>query len=129
MEWGAYSAKTTVVPDKAEHQLFLMGGSPSTADADWLLRAVLTTDSLPPVGYNSYYYSNEVVDELVIKAQQTVDPEERLAIYGEIQEIIREDAPWIFLTIMENVAVARKDLGGVIISPLEYVFAYDAYLN
>ena len=65
----------------------------------------------------------------MIKAQQTVDPEERLAIYGEIQEIIREDAPWIFLTIMENVAVARKDLGGVIISPLEYVFAYDAYLN
>lgn len=129
MEWGAYTSKTTVVPEKAEHQLFLMGGSPSTADADWLLRAVLTTDSLPPVGYNSYYYSNKVVDELVVKAQRTVDPEERLALYGKIQEELREDAPWLFLTIMENVAVAKKDLGGLIISPLEYVFAYDAYFK
>jgi peptide/nickel transport system substrate-binding protein len=46
---------------------------------------------------NTFHYCNERVDELLVEAQQIEDMDEQAAIYKEIQAIIAEDAPIVFL--------------------------------
>jgi peptide/nickel transport system substrate-binding protein len=42
-------------------------------------------------------YSNSVVDKMIDLAQKTFDKNKREEIYQQIFQIIRDDAPWIFL--------------------------------
>ena len=127
MEWGAFVGSITKPEKEADQQLFLLGLSPSTADAEWLLRGVCMCDAFPPPGFNAFYFCNQQFDDLVNKALRTVDPKARLALYDKAQAIYRAEAPMIFLNVMEYVVVGKKDLSGVIVSPLEYLFAWDAY--
>jgi peptide/nickel transport system substrate-binding protein len=42
-------------------------------------------------------YENDEVNSLIEEAQATLSDEERRAIYRRIYELVRDDAPWIFL--------------------------------
>lgn len=42
-------------------------------------------------------YCNPAVDELAAQAVSTADREERAAYYAELQKIVMDDAPWLFL--------------------------------
>ncbi|MCC6316017.1 MAG: ABC transporter substrate-binding protein, partial [Thermomicrobiales bacterium] len=42
-------------------------------------------------------YKNEEVDKLVIEARTTLDPDRRLALYSQIQRLVAEDAPSLYL--------------------------------
>ncbi|GHG85694.1 peptide ABC transporter substrate-binding protein [Pseudodonghicola xiamenensis] len=46
-------------------------------------------------GQNTFAYQNPKVDELLVKGAATFVPEQRKAIYEEIQMIIREDLPFL----------------------------------
>ncbi|MBN2040160.1 MAG: ABC transporter substrate-binding protein [Spirochaetes bacterium] len=48
-------------------------------------------------GGNRAYYSNQKVDNLLLKAENTIEGKKRFAIYDKISGIIVDDAPWIFL--------------------------------
>jgi peptide/nickel transport system substrate-binding protein len=57
-------------------------------------------------------YENIEVNDLILKAQATLDNAERRAVYGRIYSLIRDDAPWIFLyrpTIFWGVRPALRD--------------------
>jgi len=127
MEWGAFLGSITKPEKEADHQLFLLGLLPSTADADWLLGGTSTCDAIPPTGFNVSYFCNQEFDDLVKKAQQTINPKERLTLYDKAQAIYRAEAPIIFINVMEYIIVGKKNLGGVVASPLEYLFTWDAY--
>ena len=45
---------------------------------------------------NDAFYSNPEVDRLLDEARQELDREKRLELYRKTEEIIVEDAPWIF---------------------------------
>jgi len=47
--------------------------------------------------YNFISYSNPTLDDLYERGRETLDVDERKAIYGEIQEILAEEQPIIFL--------------------------------
>ena len=47
--------------------------------------------------FNFTGYSNPTVDELLAEGRSTADPEERLGIYEEINRIIVDEAPYIYL--------------------------------
>ncbi|WBU57761.1 peptide ABC transporter substrate-binding protein [Paracoccus sediminicola] len=56
------------------------------------------SNSIPAAGgsgSNVAQYRNERVDELLAQGTQVFDPEERKALYFEVQEIIREDLPFL----------------------------------
>lgn len=46
-------------------------------------------------GSNSSWYCSEEIDELAAEARPIQDPGERLAMYGEIERLIMDDAPWV----------------------------------
>ncbi len=49
---------------EAEVDMYVIGWSPSTGDADWGIRPLLATESEPPLSYNICYYENEEFDQL-----------------------------------------------------------------
>ncbi len=81
-----------------------------TSDPDTLPFLTLRTGAWPDEGgFNSGYYSNERVDELIESAQVEVDDDARNAMYHEMQELVVEDAPWVFVASWkQNVAMSPE---------------------
>lgn len=82
--------------------MYTIGWSPSTGDADWGIRPMIAIESEPPMSYNICYYENEEVDKLLFDALKTAVPEEREALYAEIQDIIWEESPLVCLAFDSN---------------------------
>ncbi|MFB6301237.1 MAG: ABC transporter substrate-binding protein [Halobacteriales archaeon] len=53
-------------------------------------------DYWPPAGWNSGYYKNERYDELFVKARSTGKRSEREKLYSEMQDILMDEAPFIW---------------------------------
>lgn len=69
-----------------------------TNDPDTLPFLALHSESFPNKGgFNAGYYYNAEVDDLLEAARQNTDKTERAKLYKTMQEIIREDAPWVFV--------------------------------
>ncbi|TLP48693.1 ABC transporter substrate-binding protein [Cohaesibacter sp. CAU 1516] len=77
-----------------------------TNDPDTLPFLALRTEAWPDKGgFNSGYYSNPKVDELLEKARQSTDQAERAKLYKDMQQIVYEDAPWVFVANWKQNAV------------------------
>lgn len=107
LEWGAYLAATAA----GEHDMFILGWTTVTADADYGLYALFHSSQLGSPG-NRTWFVNERVDELLEIGRTTVDQTARAAAYTEAQEIIRDEAPWIFVNTGENIAGSAKNVVG-----------------
>lgn len=66
---------------------------------------------------NSSFYHNPEVEELLVKFKTIVDDEERNAVYRRMQELIVEDAPWIFAFHGQLNVGLQKHVQGYRISP------------
>lgn len=112
LEWSTYLSDTAA----GAHDMFILGWVTVTADADYGLYALFHSDNFGDAG-NRTFWSNERVDELLDLGRQEADPEQRAEYYHEAQEIIAEEAPWIFLnTSIENNAT-RDDITGFVPHP------------
>ncbi len=98
-------------------ELDLSGFSPSTGDADWGLRPLLTKDNWPPTNYTIGFYTNPKVEEAIKAGLQTADPARRKAAYAEAQRVIMDDCPWIFLWVRNLLGGSRANVGGISIQP------------
>lgn len=92
MEWGAYLEKTS----QGEHDMFILGLSNPVGDADYFLTQLFHSKNKGASG-NRTFYENEEVDRLLDEARQEIDEEKRLALYTEVQEILIEDAPMVYV--------------------------------
>ncbi|HMX62590.1 MAG TPA: ABC transporter substrate-binding protein, partial [Candidatus Sumerlaeota bacterium] len=66
---------------------------------------------------NSSFYNNAEVDKLLVDYKTKESVEERLAIYRRLQEIIVEDAPWIFAFHGQLNTGVRKHVKGYRTNP------------
>jgi ABC-type transport system substrate-binding protein len=57
---------------------------------------LFTTAAIPPAGYNTAFYSNARVDDLVARAHRDIDPLRRRDLYREAGAIVCDEAPWAF---------------------------------
>lgn len=107
VEWGAYLDGTAA----GEHDMFILGWVTVTGDPDYGLYALFHSSQHGAAG-NRTFYSNARVDELLDAARVTADPAAREAAYKEAQEIIRDEAPWIFTWTGENLSGTRSNVKG-----------------
>ncbi len=87
---------------EAEVNMYITGWSPSTGDADWGIRPILASESVPPYSYNMCYYLDDHFDSLVQAALNTADDAKRAEAYAEIQDIIWEECPLICTCTDDN---------------------------
>ncbi|WP_073239623.1 ABC transporter substrate-binding protein [Desulforamulus putei] len=71
---------------------------------------------------NAAKYSNKKVDELLVKGRTARTQEERNAAYSELQKIVQEEAPWVFLSHSKDMAAVSKNVVGFDLHPVGVVY-------
>lgn len=92
---------------KATHGQYGSWGNYSVFDADAVLHPLYHTE---PGGWIGKHYARvEGLDKLIDEARSTIDQPKRKRIYAEIQRMIREEAPSVFLfTQNDTLGISRK---------------------
>ncbi|HSV55530.1 MAG TPA: glutathione ABC transporter substrate-binding protein [Magnetospirillaceae bacterium] len=109
MEFAPYLDRTA----RGEHDMFMLGWVSVTGDADYGLYSLFHSTQFGDAG-NRTFWSNPEVDALLDKGRTSVNDEERKAAYFRAQEIILQEAPWVFLANREDLAATRKYVQGFV---------------
>jgi peptide/nickel transport system substrate-binding protein len=107
-EWGAYLNKYGAG----------LGDEAGLAELSWMFDSGDPAHMLPnnlygpscsPKGFNGGCYQNSQVDQLMDNALKITDLGDRGAIYRQIQQIVADDAPWIFVdNQIQNMALSTR---------------------
>lgn len=120
VEWTAYLDKVNKTYDMDMYILGWVGGyDPASTKNIWGTGA----------GQNSTGYSNTKVDELYKKAETVPGcaQADRKAVYVEIQKILAEDQPYVFLYTSENLEVYNKRINLVPVTGLGVSYNLEQY--
>ena len=94
---------------EGDYDMLVVGTGGDIADPDYLSDYYQSGDIRLN---NAPGWSNARVDELLQLGRQTIDPEERKEIYAELQEIVLEESPLVFLMWRDQSYAATADLQG-----------------
>lgn len=112
--------------DKGDFELCLGAWSPDFADP-FMFMNFWFDSKLGGLPGNRSFYENDQVDTLIRKAAAIADQEERTALYHEAQEIIMEEAPYIFLYQVQTIVPRRKNVKGYVFNPmLESMYNFES---
>ena len=112
MEWGAYLDLTA----RGEQEMYILGWVSVTGDPDYGLHAVFHSDNFGAAG-NRSFYRNAEVDRLLDAGRRETNLPRREQLYFDAQQIIRDEAPWIFKWTGEDLHAAVNNLRGFVIHP------------
>ena len=100
-----------------DFDMFTLDWTTVTGDADYGLFPLFHTASIGTAG-NRFRYRNPRVDALLDQGRSVTDPEMRRQIYAEVQQIIRDDAPWVFVLQNELLVASAAHVRGLRLNPL-----------
>jgi len=92
LEWGAYLERTA----QGDHDMFILGWSTVTGDADYGMYPLFHSEMVGDPG-NRSFLENEELDALLEEGRMSTDPDERLEIYREAQEMLVDIAPMAYI--------------------------------
>ncbi|HXY15046.1 MAG TPA: ABC transporter substrate-binding protein [Terriglobales bacterium] len=95
------------------HSLRWVGGN---EDPD-IFEYVFHSDKFTPHGANRTFYSNPRVDLLIDQARSEMDQNARRELYGEIQQILAQEVPYVDLWYWDNVLVHSKRVKNITLDP------------
>ncbi|RDU36661.1 glutathione ABC transporter substrate-binding protein [Neobacillus piezotolerans] len=116
MEYGAFVQKLY----GADTQMFLLSWRNATGDGDYNQYNQFHSSSHGASG-NAFFYSNKEVDSLIEAARREKDQEKRKELYAKSQELEMEDAVYIPVRVIENLAAIGKNVEGFSMSPSGYL--------
>lgn len=92
---------------------------PDFPDAAGSLRAFYYSKNMPPEACCNFdYYANEEVDELLDKAARESDIEKRSELYVEVNKILYNDAPKVWLYHVEEALPSSAKVKGLKLGPM-----------
>jgi peptide/nickel transport system substrate-binding protein len=92
-EWVSYIGKWVRGLSGDVH----MNNQSIMAHEPWVTNFVLHGKFMPPNGWNTGWYSNPRVDEMLDRGVEVIDRAARKRFYDEAWRLVVEDAPWIFV--------------------------------
>ncbi len=118
LEWATLFGKYRQPGLDAE--VFTVGWSTATGDAEYTLGPLFGTANMPPKGWNSFEYSNPKFDELTDRAQRSTDQKERAELYAQALELVSKDA--VIVPVYNSLETIATSTGvkGFKIHPIDY---------
>ena len=98
---------------QGRYQLFTLGWIMDYPDEDDILNIHFDSDS----PNNDTFYSNPEVDRLLREALVEADPQRRIELYQEAEQIILDEAPWLPLFFDRYHALVRPYVRNYLIPP------------
>ncbi|MCJ7572277.1 MAG: ABC transporter substrate-binding protein, partial [Candidatus Thermoplasmatota archaeon] len=120
IDWSTYLEKTA----EGEHPMCLLGWIGDNGDPNNFMQLYGANGCNIGGALNVAFYNNTQVQEKLTTALQTYDEDERALLYEEAQEIIHEDAPFVYLAHGNQYLVFRSHVKGFIMSPIGRLFFY-----
>ena len=120
MEFGSFLSK---VRSGDYHGMAMTGWSGDNGDPDNFLYELFDSETIP-VGDTSHY-NNAQVDSLLSQAQKETDHAKRVALYQQAQQIIWQDAPWLFLNNTLQVRATTSNVTGFVLNPTQMFFGLE----
>ena len=126
IDWGNYLQKTK----DGKHQMCLFGWNGDNGDPDNFINTAYAPDGASiGIALNLSFYINEKAQELLSVALATYDDEKRATYYRKVQEMIHEDAAWVYLVHSNQNMVFRNNIKGFTLSPTGRVFFYPVWIE
>ena len=125
-DWSTYLQDT----EAGKHNMCLLGWTGDNGDPDNFMNVLYGANacSIGTAG-NVAFYNNEEVQDLLTKALRTYDVEKRAQYYKKAQEIIHEDAPWVYLAHANQNLVFRSNVHGYVLHPTSRKFFYPVWIK
>jgi peptide/nickel transport system substrate-binding protein len=115
MEWAQVLDHTA----DGLHDMFIMGWVTVTGDPDYGLFPLFHS-TVRGAGGNRTFWDTPELDALLEAGRSETDTVRRAAIYAEVQQIIRDEAPWVFLWQGEAHAAVNPRMRGFTLNPAEH---------
>jgi ABC-type transport system substrate-binding protein len=121
VDWGTYLQET----EAGQHQMCLLGWTGDNGDPDNFMNVLygLNACSIGTAG-NYAFYTNQTNQELLTQAVRNYDIDKRATYYKRAQEMIHEDAGWVFLAHANQSVVFRNNVEGYVLHPTSRKFFY-----
>jgi peptide/nickel transport system substrate-binding protein len=113
LEWAAYLSALRQPPHTGWD--LNVGGWQATIDPHWMYQ-IWSEENIPEL--NSGAYRNPEVEALFKRGVREFDADGRKKIYGDIQRILTEDQPYIYLYQTKSFEAISNRIGGLKPSPL-----------
>jgi peptide/nickel transport system substrate-binding protein len=108
---------TIFLNDVKNHQFdaVVLGWQMSTTDPD--AYQVWHSSQAANKGSNAISYKNARVDEILEQYRREFDPQRRIELYKEFQQILHEEQPYTFLHVRKTVSAVHRRFQGVEVFP------------
>ena len=87
-------------------------------DPDYAVYGIFHSSQI--TGMNKAVYSNPEADRLMDLGRTLKDGPEREKVYHDLQVLLREQAPWVYVENGEQVVGIRKNVKGFVPNPAGY---------
>ncbi|WP_087973721.1 glutathione ABC transporter substrate-binding protein [Oceanobacillus rekensis] len=124
LEWGAYLEQTA----NGEHDMFILGWSTVTGDADYGLYPLFHSSMVGEPG-NRTFTENDELDALLDEARQEADPDNRLELYSEIQTLLTDVAPFLNIHHQDFLVGVSDSVKGFWQDPTQILRLQDVYIE
>lgn len=124
-DWSNYLQET----NDGKHQMALFGWIGDNGDPDNFMNVYSANSASIGISKNRAFYINDDIQELISAALTTYDDIKRLVYYKKIQEMIHEDAGWVYLVHSTQNIVFRKNIKGFILNPTSLLFFYPVWIE
>ncbi len=121
-DWPAYNATMK----ERNYNMALLGWAPASFVTDAALTPLYLCSMKT---FNWSDYCNKQVDELILKARATIEPEKQKAVYAEVLKLLMKDAPWLYLHYEDVDLVFKKGVKGYYITPDSGLYLWNAYVE
>ncbi|MGO1922267.1 MAG: ABC transporter substrate-binding protein [Jeotgalicoccus sp.] len=108
LEWGTYLEAIS----NGEHDLFILGWPNAVGDPDQGLWPLFHSSMKGNAG-NRAFFDNPEVDKLLEAGREESDTEKRAEIYKQVDEILVEEQPSIFIRQAASAHAARAEVGNL----------------
>lgn len=115
--------------EMGQHELALAGWNSDNSDPDNFLYTLLDPDNISARGNNTSRWRNERFHELMLAGRQETDPEKRLPIYLEAQQIVLDEAPVVPLVHTNLRTAMSRELKGYDLHPTGMVRLRNAHFE
>ena len=106
-----------------QSQMFRIGWIGDYPDAENYLQLFYSHNVSP--GPNRVNYVNQEVDRLYEKAVLTADEQKRNRMWKDLQEIVREDCPWVFMHYRKTYTLCNDRVIGY--KPTDFPYSTEKY--
>lgn len=106
--------------NQGDFDMFLVGrGLLFVPDPDYNLMRDYFSENTKNKGSGAYHYRNEEVDRLLLEGQAEFDQAKRKTLYDQVQALLMQDAPMVYLNYYVNVDAVAKGVQGYRMHPTE----------